>query len=107
MRGGETISLGLLPDDPLPDEIVPGWSTARASGDDGGCTRSRCSMFPTSAMTLVQLVAPLGDVDARAVELRRRVIVVMVLDVIAGGARRVPARQDRHPAADPLRRDAD
>src|SRR6478736_1963911 len=33
VRGDETISLGLLPQDPLPTEIVPGWSTARASGD--------------------------------------------------------------------------
>ena len=30
---GQTISLGLLPDDPLPDTIVPGFSTARANGD--------------------------------------------------------------------------
>ena len=33
VTGGQTISLGLLPDDPLPETIAPGWSTARASGD--------------------------------------------------------------------------
>src|SRR6185295_5300920 len=33
VTAGQTISLGLLPDDPLPVAITPGWSTARASGD--------------------------------------------------------------------------
>src|SRR4029079_7206818 len=33
VTAGDNISLGLLPDEPLPDGIVPGWSTARASGD--------------------------------------------------------------------------
>ena len=86
VSGGETISLGLLPDDPLPDRIVPGFSTARASGD-------RWRMYTVEVLdvpkpgdkTLVQLVAPLGDVDARAMQLRRRVIFVMVLTSIAAG----------------------
>lgn len=83
---GETISLGLLPDDPLPDTIVPGFSTARASGD-------RWRMYSINVLdvprpgdkTVVQLVAPLGDVDARATQLRRRVIFVMVLTSVAAG----------------------
>jgi two-component system sensor histidine kinase PrrB len=86
VTGGETISLGLLPDEPLPDRIVPGWSTARASGD-------RWRLFAVDVFdvpkpgdhAIVQLVAPLGDVDARAMELRRRVIVVMVLTSLAAG----------------------
>ena len=86
VRGGETISLGLLPDDPLPDEIVPGWSTARASGDRWRLYTVEVLDVPdVGDRALVQLVAPLGDVDARAVELRRRVIVVMVLTSIAAG----------------------
>ncbi len=84
--GDQTISLGLLPDDPLPDRIVPGWSTARASGD-------RWRLFTVTVFdvpkpgdkALVQLVAPLGDVDARARQLRRRVIFVMVLTSVAAG----------------------
>jgi hypothetical protein len=83
---GQTISLGLLPDDPLPDEILPGFSTARASGD-------RWRMYTVEVLdvprpgdtTVVQLVAPLGDVDARAMQLRRRVIFVMVLTSVAAG----------------------
>ena len=83
---GQTISLGLLPDDPLPDTIVPGFSTARASGD-------RWRMYSVDVLdvprpgdkTVVQLVAPLGDVDARAMQLRRRVIFVMVLTSVAAG----------------------
>ncbi|MEP7203237.1 MAG: HAMP domain-containing sensor histidine kinase [Ilumatobacteraceae bacterium] len=83
---GQTISLGLLPDEPLPDEIVPGYSTARASGD-------RWRMYAVVVFdvpkpgdkAVVQLVAPLGDVDARAIQLRRRVIFVMVLTSVAAG----------------------
>jgi two-component system sensor histidine kinase PrrB len=35
--------------------------------------------------TLVQLVAPLGDVDARAMQLRRRVIILIMLTSVAAG----------------------
>jgi two-component system sensor histidine kinase PrrB len=78
--------LGLLPDDPLPDLIVPGWSTARASGDRWRLYTVEVLDVPdVGDRALVQLVAPLGDVDARAVELRRRVIMVMVLTSLAAG----------------------
>ena len=83
---GDTIELGLLPDDPLPDEIVPGWSTALASGDRWRLYTVEVRDVPDPGdRALVQLVAPLGDVDARAVQLRRRVIMVMVLTSIAAG----------------------
>lgn len=83
---GNTISLGLLPDDPLPDRIVPGFSTALASGDRWRLYTVEVHDVPKPGdRTLVQLVAPLGDVDARAIELRRRVIMVMVLTSIAAG----------------------
>jgi two-component system sensor histidine kinase PrrB len=83
---GQTISLGLLPDEPLPEEIAQGFSTARASGD-------RWRMYTVDVLdvpkpgdhAVVQLVAPLGDVDARAMQLRRRVIFVMVLTSVAAG----------------------
>ena len=86
VTGGQTISLGLLPDDPLPQTIAPGWSTARASGDRWRMYTVEVSDVPRLGdKTLVQLVAPLGDVDARARQLRRRVIFVMGLTSLAAG----------------------
>jgi len=86
VTGGDTISLGLLPADPLPDRIVPGLSTARASGDRWRLYTVEVRDVPDPGdTTLVQLVAPLGDVDARAMQLRRRVIVVMLLTSVAAG----------------------
>src|SRR6476619_674657 len=86
VTGGDTISLGLLPDEPLPDTIVAGWSTARASGDRWRLYTVEVADVPDPGdTTLVQLVAPLGDVDARAMQLRRRVIVVMMLTSVAAG----------------------
>ncbi|MEO8266887.1 MAG: HAMP domain-containing sensor histidine kinase [Ilumatobacteraceae bacterium] len=86
VRGGETISLGLLPADPLPRGIVPGFSTARASGDRWRLYTVEVSDVPNPGdQALVQLVAPLGDVDARAMQLRRRVIFVMGLTSLAAG----------------------
>jgi two-component system, OmpR family, sensor histidine kinase PrrB len=83
---GQTVSLGLLPDEPLPDEIVPGYSTARASGDRWRMYTVEIADVPKPGdKALVQLVAPLGDVDARAMQLRRRVIMVMVLTSVAAG----------------------
>jgi two-component system, OmpR family, sensor histidine kinase PrrB len=83
---GQTIALGLLPKEPLPDEIVPGWSTAQASGDRWRLYTVEVHDVPKPGdQALVQLVAPLGDVDARAVELRRRVILVMALTSLAAG----------------------
>jgi two-component system, OmpR family, sensor histidine kinase PrrB len=86
VTGGQTIALGLLPDDPLPAGIVPGFSTARASGDRWRLYTVAVSDVPDPGdTTLVQLVAPLGDVDARAMQLRRRVIFVMALTSLAAG----------------------
>lgn len=83
---GETISLGLLPADPLPADVLPGWSTARASGDRWRLYAVEVRDVPKPGdRALVQLVAPLGDVDAKAVELRRRVIIVMALTSLAAG----------------------
>src|SRR4051794_23578910 len=86
VTGGDTIALGLLPVEPLPDRIVAGWSTARASGDRWRLYTVEVADVPHPGdTTLVQLVAPLGDVDARAMQLRRRVIFVMLLTSVAAG----------------------
>lgn len=70
----------------LPDEIVPGFSTARASGDRWRLYTVEVVDVPKPGdKALVQLVAPLGDVDACAVQLRRRVIFVMILTSVAAG----------------------
>jgi two-component system sensor histidine kinase PrrB len=84
--GDSIISLGLLPAEPLPQQIVPGWSTAQASGDRWRLYTVVVRDVPKPGdNTLVQLVAPLGDVDARAAELRRRVLLVMGLTSLAAG----------------------
>ena len=84
--GSDTISLGLLPADPLPDQIVPGWSTAQANGDRWRLYTVEVADVPNPGdRALVQLVAPLGDVDTRAAELRRRVLIVMGLTSLAAG----------------------
>ncbi|MGZ4767989.1 MAG: sensor histidine kinase [Ilumatobacteraceae bacterium] len=84
--GSDTIALGLLPADPLPDQIVPGWSTAQASGDRWRLYTVEVANVPEPGnKALVQLVAPLGDVDARAAELRRGVLIVMGLTSLAAG----------------------
>ncbi len=86
VRDGHTIALGLLPADPLPTTITPGFSTARASGDRWRLYTVEVSDVPQPGdHTLVQLVAPLGDVDARAAQLRRRVLFVMALTSLAAG----------------------
>ncbi|HEY0520347.1 MAG TPA: HAMP domain-containing sensor histidine kinase [Ilumatobacteraceae bacterium] len=86
VTGGQTISLGLLPDGPLPATIAPGWSTARASGDRWRLYTVEVLDVPKVGDTaLVQLVSPLGDVDARARQLRRRVVFVMALTSLAAG----------------------
>src|SRR4051794_3255599 len=86
VTAGDTISLGLLPAEPLPERITPGWSTARASGDRWRLFTVAVADVPDPGdRTLVQLVAPLGDVDARARQLRRRVIFVMLLTSVAAG----------------------
>ena len=86
VRDGQTIALGLLPADPLPTTIIPGFSTARASGDRWRLYTVEVSDVPKPGdHAMVQLVAPLGDVDARAAQLRRRVLFVMGLTSLAAG----------------------
>ncbi|HSB86242.1 MAG TPA: HAMP domain-containing sensor histidine kinase [Ilumatobacteraceae bacterium] len=85
-RDGDTIALGLLPAEPLPDTIEPGWSTARASGDRWRLYTVEVVDVPEPGdHAFVQLVAPLGDADARAAQLRRRALLIVALTSIAAG----------------------
>lgn len=85
-RGNETVLLGLLPAEPLPAVIQPGWSTARASGDRWRMYTVEVRDVPEPGdQALVQLVAPLGDADARAAQLRRRALIVVILTSVAAG----------------------
>ncbi|MCP5032456.1 MAG: HAMP domain-containing histidine kinase [Actinomycetia bacterium] len=73
LADGRLTSLGLLPDHPLPPPVEPGWVTVTIGG-----TRWRLhtiEVFDVPQIgdeALVQLAAPLGDVDAQARQLRRR-----------------------------------
>lgn len=83
---GDTIELGLLPAEPLPADIQPGWSTARASGDRWRLYTVEVVDVPDPGdHALVQLVAPLGDADARAAQLRRRALLIVALTSMAAG----------------------
>ncbi|HEY7629040.1 MAG TPA: HAMP domain-containing sensor histidine kinase [Ilumatobacteraceae bacterium] len=83
---GDTIELGLLPADPLPERIEPGWSTARASGDRWRLYTVEVVDVPEPGdHALVQLVAPLGDADARAAQLRRQALLIVALTSVAAG----------------------
>lgn len=82
-----TIEIGALPAQPLPPVDGPGWSTARADGEAWRLyTVSVVDVPAVGDRALVQLVAPLGDVDAEAIRLRRRVLVVAALATLAAGA---------------------
>jgi two-component system sensor histidine kinase PrrB len=84
--GEETIDIGVLPSDPLPARIEPGWSTARASGDRWRLYTVEVNDVPrVGDHALVQLVAPLGDADTKARQLRRRAIVIVLLTSAAAG----------------------
>lgn len=82
---GPLVELGTLPAEPLPAEIEPGWSTAEADGQRWRLYTVEVTDVPeVGDRALVQLVAPLGDVDERAGTLRQRALVVFVL--MAAGA---------------------
>lgn len=84
--GGDTVALGLLPAEPLPDSIEPGWSTARASGDRWRLYTVEVLDVPDPGdRALVQLVAPLGDADASAAQLRREALLIVALTSAAAG----------------------
>ena len=104
---GRTIDIGRLPVDPLPPISGEGFSTARADGEDWRLYTVRVDDVPTAGDTaLVELAAPLGDVDARVSTLRRRMAFGGLLAAaIAGFAGLVFGRRAARPLTE-LRNDA-
>lgn len=110
-RGGVVVELGRLPDDPLPEftEDTPaGFDTAEADGQRWRLLTIDVVDVPAVGdRAVVQLAAPLGDVDARAAELRRRAwLIGLVTVLIAGAIGFVFGRRATRPLSE-LRRDAD
>lgn len=85
-QDGTTIELGQLPDDELPPIAEPGWRTVRADGEDWRLLAIEVNDVPREGDTaLVELAAPLGDVEARAAALRRRTLLVGLVAAIGAG----------------------
>lgn len=81
------VELGRLPDDPLPAVSEPGFGTATADGDRWRTLTIEVADVPEIGdLTLVQLVAPLGDADERAADLRRRAFFLGLITVAFTGA---------------------
>ena len=81
-----TVEVGLLPTAPLPPVTGPGFATARVDGEDWRTYTVAVTDVPAVGdHALVQLVAPLGDVEAQARRLRRRAGFVGMLAALAAG----------------------
>ena len=84
--GSPLIEIGSLPVEPLPPVTAPGFSTARADGQAWRLYTIEVVDVPrVGDHVLVQLASPLGDVDAQAVTLRRRAMLLGVLAALAAG----------------------
>lgn len=82
-----TVEIGALPDDPLPAVAGPGWASARADGQAWRLYTVEVTDVPeVGDHTLVQLVAPLGDVDALARAQRRQLLLLALATVGASAA---------------------
>ena len=80
LADGELIEVGLLPVDPLPPIGELGFETASADGQRWRLLTIEVVDVPrVGDRALVQLAAPLGDVDARTRELRRRLLAIGLL----------------------------
>jgi two-component system sensor histidine kinase PrrB len=108
LRVDELVELGQLPDDPLPPVDRTGFATASADGERWRLLTIRVDDVPAVGDTaLVQLVSPLGDVDARAAELRRRAALIGLFTIsLAGLIGYLLGRRASRPL-DALREDAD
>ena len=79
------VEVGLLPVEDLPPIEAPGWTVASADGEDWRLYTVEVFDVPEIGdRTLVQLVAPLGDADDQAGDLRRRAIVIGIVLLGAG-----------------------
>jgi two-component system sensor histidine kinase PrrB len=80
------VEVGLLPVGALPPIDTPGWTVASADGEDWRLFTVEVIDVPEIGdRTLVQLVAPLGDADDQAAELRRRAIVIGLAFAVGAG----------------------
>jgi two-component system sensor histidine kinase PrrB len=83
---GGTVEIGQLPDEPLPPVQQAGFSTATADGERWRLLTIRVDDIPEAGdRALVQLVAPLGEVEASSRQLRRRAVGLGLLAAIAAG----------------------
>lgn len=84
---GQLVAVGNLPDDPLPAPAEPGFATARADGERWRLLTVAVDDVPrVGDEALVQLVAPLGDVETQARVLRRRATVAGFVAALAAAA---------------------
>ena len=106
--GGTVVEVGQLPDDALPPIVGEGFETAPADGERWRLLTIEVVDVPrVGDQALVQLVAPLGDVDARTRELRRRLWAIgLVTAAIAGAVGYLLGRRATRPLSE-LRRDTD
>ncbi len=102
-----TVAIGRLPASPLPPIDEPGWSTVDADGEQWRVYTVRVDDVPAIGdSALVDLVAPLGDVNSRARLLRRRSLLVgVVVALVAGGVGMLLGRRAVRPLS-ALRNDA-
>ncbi len=104
---GGTVEIGRLPSSPLPPIDEPGWRTVTAAGEQWRVYTVRVENVPAAGDTArVDLVAPLGDVNARARFLRRRSLLIgVVVALLAGGIGMLLGRRAARPLS-ALRNDA-
>jgi two-component system sensor histidine kinase PrrB len=87
LADGELVEIGLLPGDPLPPVVAPGWETVAADGQRWRLHTIAVIDVPRAGdRSLVQMVAPLGDVDAASRRLRRRALLVALIAAAVAGA---------------------
>ncbi|MEL6893858.1 MAG: hypothetical protein AAFP84_19860, partial [Actinomycetota bacterium] len=78
--GSRTVSIGRLPDDPLPPLDEPALRTVRADDENWRLLAVRVDDVPrVGDRALVEFVEPLGDVDEQVRTLRRRTIGIAIV----------------------------
>lgn len=83
---GIVTEVGSLPDDELPATIEPGWETVSADGQRWRLHTIEVTDVPAVGdRAMVQLVEPLGDVEAQTRRLRRQIWIVGLLAAMVAG----------------------
>jgi two-component system sensor histidine kinase PrrB len=86
IRGGLITDIGRLPDQEFAAMTAPGWSTVTVGREQWRVHAVEVNDVPkVGDRALVELVAPLGDVNARARQLRRRTLFFGGLAAIGAG----------------------